>query len=93
MKGKDTASTVFEILGERAAGCEEPDWLPAYSAALGAFQANRLDAAREEFAALLETCPEDGPSAFFLAQCDEALQGPPPDVEPATPRVISMDQK
>ena len=24
LKGKDTASTVFEILGERAAGCVEP---------------------------------------------------------------------
>lgn len=93
LKGKDTASTVFEILGERADGCKEPEWLPAYSAALGAFQANQLESARAEFAALLEAYPDDGPAAFFLARCDDGLQGDPPGAEPATPRVISMDEK
>ena len=84
---------MFEILGERADGCKEPEWLPAYSAALGAFQANQLESARAEFAALLEAYPDDGPAAFFLARCDDGLQGDPPGAEPATPRVISMDEK
>jgi adenylate cyclase len=91
LKGKDEATAVFEILGERSENVSADPRLEPFAEALRAFQSHDLVLARKGFQELLAQWPEDGPSGFFLNECDlNVVHGPEEDGQP---RVIHMEMK
>jgi adenylate cyclase len=75
VKGRGQATGVYELLGEDPARRE--GWLDTFEAALRAWEAGDLPAARTGFAAVgVARGGSDGPSEFFLRQLEHAVVGP-----------------
>jgi adenylate cyclase len=74
LHGRQEPVAILELLVPGAlAG--EADLLRRFTEALALFQAGAWSEAAAAFAGLLHTCPEDGPTRFYLAQCRRCLSG------------------
>jgi adenylate cyclase len=93
LKGKDEATEVYEVLGERREGSTEPTRLAPFTIALEAFQGHDLLMAKQGFENVLERWPEDGPAKFFLELCHEGLSNTSTDTDTLSPRIVRMDDK
>jgi adenylate cyclase len=89
MAGKTHAVAVVEVLGsaQDAHVDEVSNVLASFADALRAYRAGQCGEARELFATILATVPDDGPSRFYVARCDWLLRHPSDDVWTPTIRV------
>ena len=76
--GIDEPVCIHELL-ETSAGASEAlrEQVDIFHAALDLFEARRWDDAVKVFNQVLELCPGDGPSLFFMNRCRQYLQYPP----------------
>lgn len=73
VKGRTGGVTIYELLGEKGAGCECPPAVKNYENAFGEFQKRNFNSAL----LLLETFPSDPPSAALATRCRTAIENPP----------------
>ena len=77
MAGKQSAVSVVELLGrQQDAPSQTSDLGQAFAQALGAYQAQRWPDACTEFANILRSHPDDGPSRFYRERCEHLLASP-----------------
>lgn len=89
--GKSEAVPIHEVLATKArATAEELDRCAGFAAGLQAFHAGDWATATQRFTALLETYPDDGPAAFYLARSARFATDPPADGDLKT---VRMDAK
>jgi len=89
--GKSEAIPIHEVVATRdRATTEEIDRCASFATALNAFRSGDLTVATQGFARILETCPDDGPAAFYLARCARFTAEPSIDSDMTT---IRMDAK
>lgn len=70
LQGKSAPLTVFEIVRRRPDAGADPRLLcERFATALALFEAGRVDAAGQAFAALCARFPNDGPSRFYRRRC------------------------
>jgi adenylate cyclase len=78
-KGRAEPLAIFELAGWREKLDESMrENLAAFEEAMERYLARRFDEALRLFRRILERQPQDGPAAFFAAQCEECLVHPPP---------------
>jgi len=80
VKGKKEPVKVFELVSEK--GKEPPEWAELsgmYDQAIQLHLDRQWDEAIETFEKILARWPKDGPSATYLARCQEYKQHPPPE--------------
>jgi adenylate cyclase len=66
LRNKTSATRVFEIMGEKAsASAESLQMCLEFALALDAVRAGRMQAALEQFRAIRERFPQDGPTKFY----------------------------
>lgn len=76
--GKRSPVRIHELWGvERAATPEETRLIEAFGTALSQFAAGELDAAKDAWRRLLAEAPDDGPSRFYVAECERRLAAGP----------------
>ena len=75
VKGKSQAIQIYELLGQRASAEDAPRaFVGRYEQAFAAYLARDFSGALQ----ILETQPEDPPSAVLAGRCREFLEEPPP---------------
>jgi adenylate cyclase len=89
--GKTEATPVVEILSRRsAAGPSEADLCERFSQALDVLRARQWFKAGELLASILEKRPNDGPSRFYLARCQQCMRD---EMQDGDPTIIHLDTK
>lgn len=88
VKGKTTATRIFELLGEAADSSKYP-WLDDYAAALALYRKGDFLAAAAIFERLAGNPCHDAPSATMLLRCQRLAQDPPPDWD----GIFTLDEK
>lgn len=73
VKGRTGGVTIYELLAEKNAGYECPPAVKNYENAFGEFQKRNFNSAL----LLLETFPNDPPSAALATRCHGAIENPP----------------
>lgn len=76
VKGKESPSAIYELIGEKGEGIE--GLAGTFSRALSLYRTRRFEEARSVFGEVLERFPGDGPSAVYIERCAEYLASPPP---------------
>jgi adenylate cyclase len=76
--GKRSPVRIHELWGaERDATPPETRLIEAFGAALDRFAAGELEAARDGWRRLLAEAPDDGPSRFYVVECERRLAAGP----------------
>ena len=77
LAGKANAVSVVELLGREQGGidAQHMQLRSRFAAALAAYRERRWREALEAFSAILQAQPDDGPSRFYRARCEELLTG------------------
>ncbi len=89
--GKTNAITIHELLGyEKEASSEQQALCRSFQTGLSAFQHRRWNEAVTAFERTLSVYRADGPSIFYLKQCEAFKSHPPPDDWDGT---VVMDRK
>lgn len=90
LAGKTTPLDVYELLGaERDADAGARARAAMFAQPLELFCERRFAAARDAFEGLLAEYPEDGPSRFYVEQCERMAADPPGDGWSGTIRMTS----
>jgi adenylate cyclase len=77
--GKANSVAVFELLGEISEADRATEVLiDSFAAALQSFRQRDWGRARALWLDILADCPADGPTEFYLRQCDLMERAPPP---------------
>jgi hypothetical protein len=80
MLGQTKPQAIFEIMGRKGELTQvQIELRTHYSEGLAAYRARRWDDARRDFAAALESVPNDGPSVTFIKRIDGLMANPPSD--------------
>ena len=80
MLGQTKPQVIFEIMGRKGELTQvQIELRTHYSEGLAAYRARRWDDARRDFAAALESVPNDGPSVTFIKRIDGLMANPPSD--------------
>lgn len=79
VKGKREPVTLFELLAAHPAPPAAEDRAHRFATGLAAYRSRDFATAEAAFAKLLQTHPEDGPSAVFLERCRRYRRQPPPE--------------
>lgn len=90
VKGKDEAARIYEILGPPTSA---EDWAPLladFRAGLAAYRARDFAAAIAAFERVLDTRPNDHPSALYIRRARAYLASPPPADWDA---VVTLEEK
>jgi len=78
VKGKTIPVRIFELIGEaHEASPEQKDFLLHYHSGLSLYREKRWQEAHDIFEELIQHVPDDGPSQFYKAQCEDYLSGMP----------------
>lgn len=80
LAGKQQSVTIHEVVG-REAEVDSPqrEFLVRFAAALTLFNLGQWQAARDAFRAVHQNAPDDGPTRFFVEQCERHLVQAPSD--------------
>lgn len=82
-KGKSRPVSIVELLAHAASDNDRQGALcERFGRALAAFDLRHWDSAARQFEAILACHPTDGPSRFFVAQCERYQRAPPPGTGP-----------
>lgn len=76
LAGKREPLDVVELLGPAAVAAEVDARLTAFAAALAIYRGGDVATASAAFDALLRQWPEDGPAAYYAAQCRNCVADP-----------------
>ena len=80
VKGKNNATTLFELVGfSEQLSDEQQHILQLYATGLALYRQRQWQEARQQFNAVLELNPADRPSQVFIQRIDQLLANPPDD--------------
>lgn len=77
LQGRLSSVSLAELIAHKHTATREQLWLcETFATALHAYQSQQFDEACAGFLEILKTLPEDGPTKFFLAHCQQSQQKP-----------------
>ncbi len=78
VKGKTIPVRIFELIGEKGkVSSEKNAFIKLYNQGLSFYREMKWKEAKGIFESLLKDSPDDGPSEFYKAKCEELLSGVP----------------
>jgi adenylate cyclase len=79
VKGKLQPVAVYELIGRAGEfGALTPELLALYHRGIQLYREQAFAEAAAAFRAVLEACPDDGPSLMYLERCKRLREAPPP---------------